>query len=126
MTNKETYTKIFLKTSNIAISPANVKIYTRQWWQNIRNKDEGGLRLTDEGFCFLKENINLKFYEIPLPKNQRLNTQTIIFLDQFIDCPYYLTDKHIFVSDEKKSMELHLFSGDLQKYGLTKAMSRYE
>lgn len=126
MTNKETYTKIFLKTSDIAISPANLKIYTRQWWKNNRNKDEGGLRLTDEGFDFLKETIELKFYEIPLPRDQKLNTQTIIFLDQFIDCPYYLTERSIFVTDEKKSMELYLFSGDLQKYGLTKAMSRYE
>lgn len=82
--------------------------------------------MTDEGYDFLKENIQLKFYEIPLPRDQRLNTQTIIFLDQFIDCPYYLTERSIFVTDEKKAMELHLFSGDLQKYGLTKAMTRYE
>lgn len=123
---KDTYTKIFLKQAQVAISPTNIKLYSKKWWQNIRNKDIGGLRLTDEGFDFLKETIELKFYEIPLPRDQRLNTQTIIFVDQFIDCPYYLTERSIFVTDEKKSMELYLFSGDLQKYGLTKAMSRYE
>ena len=126
MSNRETLTKIFLKQSNTAISTANLKIYSRKWWQNNREKDIGGLRLTESGYYFLHDEINLKFYEIPLPRDQKITTQTIIFLDQFIDCPYYLTERSIFVTDEKKSMELYLFSGDLQKYGLTKAMSRYE
>jgi hypothetical protein len=53
-----------------------------------------------------------------------LTTQVIIFLDQFIDCPYYLTNRSIIVTNEKKAVELTLFSGDLRKYGLTKAMTR--
>jgi len=126
MSNRETLTKIFLKQSNTAISAANLKLYARKWWQNNRDKKTGGLRLTESGYYFLHDEINLKFYEIPLPRDQKITTQTIIFLDQFIDCPYYLTERSIFVTDEKKSMELYLFSGDLQKYGLTKAMSRYE
>ena len=65
-------------------------------------------------------------YEIPFPKDYKFTTQTFIFLDQFITCPYYLTNRSIWVTDEKKSMELHLFSGDLRKYGLTKAMKRHE
>lgn len=125
MSNRETLTKIFLKQSNTAISEANLKIYSRKWWQNNRDKNTGGLRLTESGYNFLHDEINLKFYEIPLPRDQKITTQTIIFLDQFIDCPYYLTERAIFVSDEKKSMELYLFSGDLQKYGIAKAMSRH-
>jgi len=123
---KDTYTKIFLKQAQVAISSTNIKLYSRKWWQNIRNKDIGGLRLTDEGFDFCKNTLDLKMYEIPFPKNNPITTETIIFLDQFITCPYYLSQKSIFVTDEKKSMELHLFSGDLQKYGLTKAISRYD
>ena len=126
MSNRETLTKIFLKQSNTAISAANLKLYSRKWWQNNRDKNTGGLRLTESGYYFLHDEINLKFYKIPLPRDQKITTQTIIFLDQFIDCPYYLTERSIFVTDEKKSMELYLFSGDLQKYGLTKAMSRYD
>ena len=63
-------------------------------------------------------------YEIPFPKDFTLTTQVIIFLDKFINCPYYLTPRSIYVTDEKKSMELHLFSGDLRKYGLVKAIER--
>jgi len=55
-----------------------------------------------------------------------LTTQVIIFLDQFIDCPYYLTNRSITVTNEKKAVELSLFSGDLRKYGLVKAMKRQE
>ena len=123
---KETYTKVFLKQSDIAISEANIKQYLSDWWQNTRGKAEGGLRLTEDGFDFLQEKLEIQMYEIPFPKDFKFTTQTFIFLDQFITCPYYLTNRSIWVTDEKKSMELHLFSGDLRKYGLTKAMKRHE
>jgi len=123
---KETYTKIFLKQSDIAVSDANIKQYMSDWWQNTRGKAEGGLRLTEDGFDFLQENLDIQMYEIPFPRDFKFTTQTYIFLDQFITCPYFLTNRSIWVTDEKKSMELHLFSGDLRKYGLTKAMKRYE
>ena len=123
---KETYTKVFLKQSDIAVSDANIKQYMSDWWQNTRGKSEGGLRLTEDGFDFLQENLDIQMYEIPFPRDFKFTTQTYIFLDQFITCPYYLTNRSIWVTDEKKSMELHLFSGDLRKYGLTKAMKRYE
>ena len=123
---KETYTKIFLKQSDIAVSDANIKQYMSDWWQNTRGKAEGGLRLTEDGFDFLHDNLQIQMYEIPFPRDFKFTTQTYIFLDQFITCPYYLTNRSIWVTDEKKSMELHLFSGDLRKYGLTKAMKRYE
>ena len=121
---KETYTKVFLKQSDIAISDANIKQYMADWWQNNRGKTEGGLRLTEDGFDFLHDTLEIQMYEIPFPKDFKFTTQTYIFLDQFITCPYYLTNRSIWVTDEKKSMELHLFSGDLRKYGLIKAMNR--
>ena len=123
---KDTYTKIFLKQSGIAISEATLKEYMPIWWQNTRAKDEGGLRLTEEGYRFITEEIKLATYDVPYPKGFELTTQSIIFLDKFIDCPYYMTNKGIIVTDEKKALELHLFSGDIRKYGLTKAMKRYE
>ena len=84
---KETYTKIFLKQSNIAISEATLKQYMPGWWQNTRDKEEGGLRLTDSGYDYCIEKLDLQFYEIPFPKDLKLTVQTIIFLDQFINCP---------------------------------------
>lgn len=118
---KETYTKIFLKELNKSINDTSVKEHFPLWWKNTRTT--GGLRLTDAGFDIVQE-IGLATYDIPYPKDMPLTTQVIIFLDQFIDCPYYLTNKSITVTTEKKAIELSLFSGDLRKYGLTKAMNR--
>lgn len=120
---KETYTKIFLNQLGKTSNDITVKEYFPLWWKNTR--ENGGLRLTDEGFDILTE-IELATYEVPFPKEMPVTTQVIIFLDKFIDCPYYLTNRAIHVTSEKKAMELHLFSGDLRKYGLTKAMNRQE
>lgn len=121
---KEVYTKIFLKQAGKSITEATIKEYMPLWWQNTRNKSEGGLRLTEEGFRFVKEELQLTTYDVPYPKDFEITTQTIIFLDKFINCPYYMDRRGITVTDEKKAIELHLFSGDIRKYGLNKALSR--
>jgi len=120
---KETYTKVFLKQLNISISEATLAEYMPLWWQNIRSAD-GGLRLTEDGYQMITEQLDLATYDVPFPKEFELTTQTVIFLDKFITCPYYLTKRGIIVTDEKKAMELHLFSGDVRKYGLAKALNR--
>jgi len=125
MSWKETYTKIFLKELGKSVNEASIKEHMPLWWQNTRNKGTGGLRLTDRGYETL-QSINLATYDVPYPKDMPLTTQVIIFLDQFIDCPYYLTNRSITVTNEKKAVELTLFSGDLRKYGLVKAMKRQE
>lgn len=121
--NKTVYTKIFLKQLGQSVSEQNVKAMMPVWWYNTRNKDVGGLRLTEEGYETIKK-LDIAIYDIPFPLDMTLTTQVIIFLDQFIDCPYYLTNRSITVTNEKKAVELTLFSGDLRKYGITKALSR--
>ena len=121
--NKTTYTKLFLKELGKSYNDLSVKEHMPLWWYNTRQKDVGGLRLTDDGFDVINR-IELQTYDIPYPRDMPMTTQVIIFLDKFIDCPYYLTNRSITVTNERKAVELGLFSGDLRKYGLTKAMSR--
>ena len=123
MISKETYTKIFLKAKDKSIDPANVKLHLYKWWQSHRNKEVGGLRLSEEGFEFLLNELELKSYEIPFTEPIDLSPQTIIFFDRNMDSPYYLTDQSITVFSEKKSFELYMFSDDIRKYGLVKAMN---
>ena len=123
---KETYTKIFLKNANIAIGQNTLKEYMPMWWKNSRSKNFGGLRLTDEGITFIKDKLQLQTYDVPFPNDFTLTTQVIIFLDKYLDTPYYLADDGVIVTNEKKAMELMLFSGDKRKYGLNKALSRLE
>jgi hypothetical protein len=79
--------------------------------------------LTEEGLEFLIGTLELASYEIPFTDSIELSPQTIIFLEKYMDCPYYLTYKSITVFSEKKSFELYMFSDDIRKYGLIKAMN---
>jgi len=124
MTPQEAYTKLFIQQSGEALSEENFKTKRIKWWMNKRSKSEGGLRLTDEGLKFLKINLDMSVYEVPFPADLDLKPQVMIYLDKFIDCPYHLTERSITVTKERKAFELYLFAGDVQKYGLTKAIRR--
>ena len=95
-------------------------------WLNPRKKDVGGMRLTDEGFAVFTEQMEMKSYDIEFPKEFTLTNQVTIWLDRFIDGPYYITKKSIVVFKEKTAVQLVLFSGDVQKFGLAKAMNSKE
>lgn len=120
--NKESLTKIFLRSSGQAVNEVTIKQNLPVWWQNTRIN--GGLRLTDDGILFITEELQIQTYDVPFPKDFKITSQVIIFLDRFINCPYWIGRHGIVVTDEKKAVELHLFSGDIRKYGLTKAMNR--
>jgi hypothetical protein len=98
-------------------------MYSRTWWQSNRVNKQTAFRLSDKGYEFLISELELKDYEIPFTEPIELSPQTIIFLERYIDCPYYLTNQSITVFSEKKSFELYLFSDDIRKFGLIKAMN---
>lgn len=123
MSNKIVYTKLILKELGKSYNDVNIKEHLALWWYNTREKDIGGLRLTEEGMTAIQQ-AGISTYDIPYPRDMPITTQILIYLDKFIDCPYYLTNRSITVTNERKAVELGLFSGDLRKYGLTKAMSR--
>jgi hypothetical protein len=124
MISKETFTKIFLQQKEKSIDSANIKHHMYKWWQSHRSKDQGGLRLSEEGFEYLINELELRSYEVPFTEPIDLSPQTIIFFDRNMDCPYYLTNQSITVFSERKSFELYMFSDDIRKYGLVKAMNR--
>lgn len=124
MISKETYTKIFLTQAEYSVDSANVKLHLYKWWQSHRSKAEGGLRLSDEGMEFLTGTLDLKGYTIPFTDPIDLSPQVIIFFDRHMDCPYFLTNSAITVFSERKSFELYMFSDDIRRYGLVKAMNK--
>lgn len=123
MIDKETYTKIFLKTINKSVDDANVKLHLQKWWQSNRNKESGGLRLSDHGYEFLTSELELEEYEVPFTEQIELSPQVIIFFDRYLTCPYYLTRQSLTVFSEKNAFELHMFSDDIRRFGLIKAMN---
>lgn len=123
MISRELYTKIFLQALDKSTDEANVKLHMNKIWQSRRSKDSGGLRLSLEGYEFLIDEVKLQEYEIPFTDRIELSPQLIIFFDNYLDCPYLLTDKSLTVFSEKKAFELYMFSDDIRKYGLVKAMN---
>ncbi len=123
MIGRDVLTKIFLQQWGKSTDDANVKLYSHKWWQSNRVNKQSAFRLSEEGFEFLVDELQLKSYEIPFTEPIELSPQTIIFLEKYIDCPYFLTNQSITVFSEKKSFELYLFSDDIRKFGLVKAMN---
>lgn len=123
MITRDALTKIFLQQWGKSTDDANVAMYSRTWWQSNRVNKQTAFRLSDKGLEFLTNELELKSYEVPFTEPIELSPQTIIFLERYIDCPYYLTTESITVFSEKKSFELMLFSDDIRKFGLIKAIN---
>ena len=122
--NSKELTAKFIDQLSLPKDEKSFRKYHTTWWANPRDKLSNSLRLTDAGFKTLKERVELKSYDIAFPENTVWNSQLILHLDKFLESPYYIDRKIITVFREKTAVELMLFSGDLQKYGLAKAMSQ--
>lgn len=91
-----------------------------KWWVSTSNAS--GLRLTEEGYNFLINVLHIKAYEVPLADQMDLSPSVIIFFSKYMECPYLLRNNCVIVFSERKSLELYLFSGDIRRYGLVKAI----
>jgi hypothetical protein len=121
---KDTYTRVFLQAANQPADADTVKKHKPIWWWNFRSKDSGGLRLTEEAMTFIQEDAKIKTYKIEFPKEFAFTPQVLVWLDNFIDSPFYITKKFIVVLKEKAAFELYLFSGDIKKLGYNKALAK--
>jgi hypothetical protein len=120
--HRDAYTRIFLKAQDLSDSKENVAFYTHEWWWNTRSSDNPGLRLTDAGLEIVINSIKLHTFEVVFENTKELNPQALIYLDKFITCPYYIAPKMIIVTDDRKAVELQLFSNNINKFGLAKVL----
>lgn len=122
MTSKYDYTEKFLLAANINPNEDLLEQKSIEWWHNIRSKDSGGYRLTEKGIDFIKDDAKLKTYTVKFPGKFTITPQILVWLDQFLDSPYYITKKDITVLTERSAFELYLFSGDVKKFGYNRAL----
>jgi hypothetical protein len=120
---KEQYTKLFLETAGCESSVESIEKNKSMFWYSYRDKNTGGLRLTDIGLNFINDEVCLKTYKIDLPKEFNFTPQTMIWLDQYLNTPFFIDKKSIIVISERAAFELYLFSGDIRKFGLSKSLS---
>jgi hypothetical protein len=124
MNIKDTYTKVFVQAANQFCDNTTIKNLRNKWWTSTRCKDVGGLRITTECLEYIQSTSQIKTYKVDLPKDLVIGPQILIWLDQFLQCPYHLEKKSITVLTEKAAFELYLFSGDVQKMTSSKAMAK--
>jgi hypothetical protein len=126
MDRKTAYTRTFMQLLEQPIHDETVKTNYYTWWQNVRESYQArSLRLTKQGFEML-ESMDLKTYTIKFPQKIIFTPQTYLWLDEFVDCPYFVDKAKIIVTMEKMALQLMLFAGDVTKYGLARAMSKAE
>ena len=88
----------------------------RSWWQNIQ--EDGGLRLTYEGFYVFENLLELSSYSFELPE-KLLTPKNLLALDRNMTCPYYMVNNRklnklvMFGSREAMMAVLH---GDMQRF----------
>lgn len=123
MNLKDSYTMAFLKEGQQELTEEKINESKKTWWYNQRSKTQTGLRLTDTGLKYV-DDVQIKKYEIEFQGSVKINSQLLIWLDRFLDCPYYIGKKSIIVTKERAALEMYLFSGDIQKFGYVRALSK--
>lgn len=115
MSLKSELTLKVAELTGLATDEKSLKTYKKHWWTNPREKDQGGLRLTEEGWIIVEQS-GIKCHKIKLTSKIENTNQNLIKMDRYMDCPWYLDKKYIYVYTEKVAVQLILFSGNLQKF----------
>lgn len=115
MNQKLELTKYVLTTLNNSYTEKELKKVMHLWWLNTRKKSKGGWRLTELGFFHLNL-AKIKNYEIKFEDEIFFTNELTIWLDQHIDCPFYMHNKKIYVFGESIAVQLVLFSGNIEKF----------
>jgi len=123
MNQKIELTKYILDTLKTSYTDKELRKYMHLWWWNTRSKNSGGWRLTEEGFLNLK-GAEVKSYEIKFEDELFFTNELVIWIDQNIDCPFYINKQRIWVFCEKIAIQLVLFSGNIQKFHRAKKRSK--
>ena len=105
MDRKDSYTEVFLKAAGVETDVKKTKDFKAIWWYSTREKDIGGLRMTDHCLEFVETKSEIKTYKIDIPKEMTISPQVLIWLDQYIDTPWHITKKHIVVLSERTAFE---------------------
>jgi hypothetical protein len=121
MNQKTEITKYIAEQEQLPADEKSIRKLVALWWQNPRNKEKGGLKLTDEGFARLTK--YLKAHRVRFEDEVEYTNQLILRLDNFITCPWYVTRKEVFVFDDKMAVQLVLFSGNIARFSSAKAKS---
>jgi hypothetical protein len=111
MTRKSEITKSLLPAT---ATQKEITEYMVQWWQDPRDQDSG-LWLTLDGFMALSA-AGIKSYKVKFDEEFFMSNQLAIWLSRYMNCPFYMTRKEVFVFSENMAIQLVLFSGNIERF----------
>lgn len=114
MNQKIEVTRYTAEQLGLPTDDKNLREYKRLWWQNLRIKKKGGLRLTEEGYTALCR-AGIRDLKVKYDAKIEYNNQLILLLDNCIEAPWYITPKAIHVFNDRLAVELVLFSGNIER-----------
>lgn len=85
------------------------------WYHNIR--ENGGLRLTAEGYRILSQVLNLNYWRFVVPEPRSINKKILLEMDKKIKFPYYIEKRNsgIVFFSSREAMMVTMY-GDLKKW----------
>lgn len=90
---------------------------TVRWWKNF--SDSGGLGLTDEGYEYLLDQLELPVWIFEFPTDKKTNSRLLIDLDRYCPCVYWIkiTTKRTTLAlfDSREAVSYTLFN-DIARY----------
>jgi hypothetical protein len=60
MDRKDSYSEVFLKAAGVQTNEKVIKDFRSVWWYSTREKDIGGLRMTDQCLEFVETKSEIK------------------------------------------------------------------
>ena len=126
MSQKIEITKSILNILSPNFSNNELTQALKTWWVDIRKNKSNSLRLTTNGFLAL-QNADIKIHRIRFEERFPVIEHTnrlIIGLERYINCPWFIDNLAIYVTDDNLAVQLVLFSGNISKFCDAKRASR--
>ena len=114
MNQKIEITRYTAEQLGLSTDDRSIRNHKRLWWQNLRVKTKGGLRLTEAGYTALCQ-AKIRDLKVKYDAKFEYNNQFILMLDNHIEVPWYITPKAIYVFNDRLAVQLVLFSGNIER-----------
>jgi len=114
MNQKIEITRYVAEQLRLPVDDKSLRKHKRLWWQNLRVKPKGGLRLTEAGYTALCQ-AKIRDLKVKYDAKFEYKSEFILLLDNYIDAPWYITPKAIHVFNDRLAVQLVLFSGNIER-----------
>jgi hypothetical protein len=114
MSNKRVIVKKILEKLGIPTDLDHLNQYNQKIWMNPR--ETGGFRLTQGGYDIFKVQLEVHSYKLKLDTENTQALATLLNLDRYLPCPYYIINKHnLEIFGEREAILFALHGNNLSR-----------